>query len=85
VRVKTATLRPIVVRNCKTTMPSVRIGIHNGANIDQCLVKCLKSDQTSTRVFDIKNDVDQDDRDECKAQYVQPTPVLPDCHSVPGQ
>jgi hypothetical protein len=54
------------------------------AEIDQQLVSGFEANQARTRVFDVEHDVDDDYREDCEAEDVEPTPVLSTRHLKTG-
>ena len=53
--------------------------------MDQKLVGGFEVDQTYSRVLDVQHDVDDDDREDCEAQDVEPTPLLATRHPKTSQ
>jgi hypothetical protein len=62
-------------------MPS----IHGISNVKPIVVRGLELNQARARVFHFKHYVNNDDRKQCEAQNVQPTPLLTTRHAIAGQ
>lgn len=61
------------------------LSLHTLAEIDQQLVTGFEADQTRAWVLHVQHDVDDDNREDCEAEDVKPTPVLAARHSIPCQ
>jgi hypothetical protein len=53
--------------------------LHVTAKVDQDLVVGVRANQSFARVLNIENDVNGDDRDECKSEYMHPTAAAASC------
>ena len=53
--------------------------------VDQQLVRGFEVDQARAWVLDVEHDVDDDDREDCEAKDVEPTPVLAAGHPKTSQ
>src|SRR5262245_28963222 len=59
--------------------------LHSLPEIDQQLVGGFEAEQARAGVLDVEHDVDDDDREDCEGEHVQPTPVLATRHPKTGQ
>ena len=58
---------------------------HALMEIDQQLVTGFEADQARAWVLHVQHDVDDDNREDCEAEDVKPTPVMAARHSITGQ
>jgi len=62
-------------------MPSIR----SIANVKPIVVRGRELNQARERVLNVKHYINNDDRKQCEAQNVQPTPLLTTRHAIAGQ
>ncbi len=55
------------------------------AQIDKQLVGGFETNQARARILNVQHDVDDDDREDCEAEDVDPTPMLASRHPKTGQ